>query len=243
MEFNQSKNKEIEIDKNLAYFLGVLHSDGCIYVFNDKKENLKRIKLALDVGNRSIPMAMKFKNILFDYFGRKVNLRKKHTKNTYRLNTSINRIWYIFKRWYKYKVPKSITKNPYLFGAYLGGLIDGDGYVKIKHNIKNRVTPQCVIKIASNRSLKKIKDLIELHLDCNVHFEFDKNNKGVDTCFYVSKKNIDYVKTFVLPHMTIPHKIDSLNNFFQMKERAYPDLNRNSTVRSGVCYPGCTIGP
>ncbi len=49
----------IELDENIAYFIGVLHSDGCIYVFNDKKRNRQSMRLNLTVGEKSIPMALK----------------------------------------------------------------------------------------------------------------------------------------------------------------------------------------
>ena len=107
----KNKDQEFKIDENIAYFIGVLHSDGCIYVFNDKKRNRKQIRLNLTVGNKSIPMALKFKNILKDYFSKTVNLRKVPNKSSYVIQTSINRVWHIFQGWNSEKVPKEIKKN------------------------------------------------------------------------------------------------------------------------------------
>ena len=103
--------KDLKIDENIAYFLGVLHSDGCIYFFNDKKKNRLIIRLILQVGTKSIPMAIQFKKILLDYFGKKVNLRKIPHKNLYVIQTSINRVWHLFKHWNKYQIPGKIKND------------------------------------------------------------------------------------------------------------------------------------
>jgi len=38
-------NCSIKINKDIAYFIGVLHSDGYIYIFNDKRRNRNQIRL------------------------------------------------------------------------------------------------------------------------------------------------------------------------------------------------------
>jgi len=230
----------LNFDENISYFIGVLHSDGCIYLFNDKKRNKIQIRLTLKIGERSIPMALKFQKVLFDYFNRTVNLRKLPNRNAYCIQTSINRDWDIFKDWNKGKIPEDIKINKISFGAYLAGLIDGDGHIKIKKN-KDRIIPQCVIRIADNKPLIEVGILIEKYLKCNVHFVYQKENKCVETCFYVSKKNINFVRDYILPHIELTHKIHSLKKFLELK-RACSDLNRGLTVssenRSRLFYPG-----
>ena len=123
MNFNKNN---FRIDKDVAYFLGVLHSDGCIYFFNNKKENRKQIRLNLTIGKKSIPMALKFQRILSTHFNRTVNLRKVPNKEAYVIQTSINRLWYLFKNWKDQNIPREIKDSYRLFGVYLAGLIDGD---------------------------------------------------------------------------------------------------------------------
>lgn len=229
------KNEDFSIDENIAYFIGVLHSDGCIYIFNDKKRNKKQIRLILGIGSKSIPMALKFKKILFDYFGRTVNLRKIPNRDAYAIQTSINSIWHIFENWDNMKIPKQIGKNKVIFSAYLAGLIDGDGNIKIKHNTKDRIIPQCIIRISNNRKLIKIKILIENHLNCKVHFEYKKGTKGVDTCFYISKKNIKFIEDYIYPHIVLPHKMERLEKFFKMKNE--PARIRSSVLQETLQHP------
>lgn len=207
----------LNIDTNLVYFIGVLNSDGYIYIFNDKKRNRRQIRLGLEIGTKSITMGLKFKNILFNYFGKSVNLRQRQNRTTLSLQTSINKCWNLFKNWNNGKIPEDIKNDKSLFGAYLAGLIDGDGYIKIKKDVADRLIPQCVVRIASGRPLEHIKSLIEEHVKCRVHFEFHKKSKGVNTNFYISKKSIQFVEEYVYPHLVMPHKLAALERFFNMK--------------------------
>jgi len=206
----------MKVDKNIAYFIGVLHSDGCIYFFNDKKRNRTQIRLILQIGTKSIPMALKFQKILFDSFNRTVNLRKLPGRDAYKIQTSINKLWDIFQKW-NTSIPEEITTNACLFGAYMAGLIDGDGYVQIKNNIKDRRVPQCVIKISSNEPLVQVRNLIRTHVGCEVYFEPDKRSKCIDTCFYISKKSIDFAREHILPNLAMPYKIQAVKKFILMK--------------------------
>ncbi|MBW2982620.1 hypothetical protein KY343_07080 [Candidatus Woesearchaeota archaeon] len=217
-------NKDFKIDNNIAYFIGILHSDGCIYNLFDKKRDRKIIRLNLTIGKKSISMALKFKKILFDYFNRTVNLRKVPNKNSYVIQTSINRIKHVLKNWNE-KIPLEIKRDSSLFGAYLAGLIDGDGYIKLKNNTTDRIVPQCIIKIASDHPMVDVKNSIISHIGCNVHFEYKKGNKGVDTCFYISKKSIGYIKNYIFPHIVIDYKLNTLEKFFNNKNTGLPGLS------------------
>ena len=211
------QNENLVIDSSIAYFIGVLQSDGYMYTFHDKKRNRDQIRLGLEIGIKSIPMALKFQKIFFDYFGRSVNLKKISTKTTFRIQTSVNKIWFLVKDWEREKIPDEIKNDRMLFGAYLAGWIDGDGHIKIKNNTKDRIIPQCVIRIASSHPLDGIGNLVKKYIECEVHFEFKKESRGVNTCFYISKKSIKFVEECIYPHLVMPHKIDRLNQFFNMK--------------------------
>jgi len=208
--------KDIKIDVNLAYLIGVLHSDGCIYAFNDRKRNKKITRLNLTIGEKSIPMAEKFRNILQTYCGINVKLRKSHYKNSYQIQTSINRSRNIFESWRKEELIEPIKSDIELFGGYLAGLIDGDGHIKIKHN-KDRILPQCVVRISSDHPLTNLKESMKELFNCKIHHYKDKRSACVDTCFYISNKNTKLFYKFVYPHITLPHKINKLDKFLRLK--------------------------
>jgi hypothetical protein len=212
-----NKLDNFKINNNVAYFLGVLHSDGCIYTFNNKVTNRKQIRINLGVGKRSIPMSKKFAQIFLSSFGRTVNIRKVPNKESYVIQTSINRLWYLFKNWNNEKIPIEIQKNKILFCTYLAGLIDGDGHIKIKNNI-DRILPQCRVRISSSHPLIPVGNLIKKYLNCAVHYYYVKTENSVDTCFYVSKKNIYDVKKYVIANMVLPHKIDRFNEYLKKYE-------------------------
>jgi len=160
-------------------------------------------------------MSQKFKDIFSNSFGRTTNIRKIPNKNAYCIQTSINTLWYAFKTWNKIGIPTEISNNKILFGAYLAGIIDGDGTVKIKNN-KDRVIPQYVVKIASDHPLREIKILIRKYLDCSTYFEYDNRSNGVNTCFYLSQKNICFIKDNVYPHIELLHKKERFEKYFKL---------------------------
>ncbi len=210
-------NKNLDIDTNTAYFIGILHSDGCIYRFVDKKRKRTHIRLSLSVAEKSLPMAKKFQKIFFDSFGRTVNLRKKPDKNLYVIQTSINRLYDLFERWEGGVIPPEICENPSLFGAYLAGYIDGDGSIKLKkHKTKDKYIA-CVIRIASGKALVDLLELIRFHLNCEAHFykTYNKKGSGYDNCFHVSSKNFEYVHDYLLPHLALDYKRKKINYYIK----------------------------
>ncbi len=203
---NNIKINELTIDSELAYFIGVLHSDGCIYIFNDKKQNKKKIRLSLGVAQRSLPMAITFQRILFEKFNKKVNVRKVPNKNLYSIQTSINRVANIFQNWNS-NLPETIKSNKSLFGAYLAGLIDGDGTIHLKNN-KDRKLKQLRIEICGPEKLIEVKLLIERYTKSKVHFVKYRNRNCYDTAFYVTYKNLIFLEENVFPHIMLTYKKD-----------------------------------
>jgi hypothetical protein len=199
------------VNNNIAYFLGALHSDGCIYQFYDKKEKRIRYRLLFCVSKKSLLMLKRCQFILEKELNRKLNIRQ--NKNGYfRMETCVNKTpWLIMNN---YEIPSEIKKSSSLFGAYLAGVIDGDGHIHIKNN-KDRKIPQCAVKIASAEPLREIKRLTEKHMGCSVNFEFTKNERGqgYKTYFYVSYKNFDFIEKYLLPYIQLEHKKERLIQF------------------------------
>lgn len=220
-----SQPANITISEDIAYLIGVLQSDGCIYEFYDKKRQRKQIRLSLEVGKNSLPMSEKFKHILEKTLDIHVNIRKSPSaKNAYIIQTSINRKAELFREWKKEELNNSINSRIELFGAYLAGLIDGDGHVQIKHN-KDRKTPQMRIEIAEDRPMKVLQYLLHKFFKCKTHFTKCRTSNCIETCFYVSKKNIKSLELYVYRHLTIKHKKERFRQFLEMKKRALEDLN------------------
>lgn len=218
----------VAVNEKIAYFLGVLHSDGCIYQFFDKKEKRIRYRLLFKgISERSLPMLKECQVILASELNRSLNIRRSK-KGYFNMETCINKLpWLIINN---YDIPIEIRKNSTLFGAYLAGIIDGDGHVHIKHN-RDRKIPQGVIKIASAEPLREIRALIEEHIHCSVNFEFTKsqNGQGYKTYFYISYKNINFLENFILPYLKIIHKRKKLTDFI----RAYGE-NEPRRIRTPI---------
>ncbi len=231
----------LEIDEDIAYLIGVLQSDGCIYRFYDKKKNREHIRLNLTVAEKSLPMSKKFQEILLKKLNTRVNIRKKLNYDSYIIQTSINKTASLFIEWKKDELDNAISERIELFGAYLAGLIDGDGHVKIKNN-HDRIVSQCVIRIAEDRPLLHLQYLLNKFFMCNSHFVFDNRSNCVETCFYISKKNIKPFYKYVYPNMVIPHKINRLDVFLKLN-RVRQDSNPRPTGPKPVALSKLSHAP
>ena len=112
------------------------------------------------------------------------------------MQTSINKLKILHDT--KNNIPAFIKSDYNIFTAYLAGIIDGDGHIKIKNN-KDRIIPQCLIRITADRPLMEIGDLIEKFYSCKVHYYYDKRSRAVETCFYVSKTPYMYHNVELIP--------------------------------------------
>jgi hypothetical protein len=107
--------------------------------------------------------------------------------------------------------PPNWAKNE-LFGAYLAGLIDGDGDVRITRP----KYPQCVIRISSSKKQADLKEFIEKIMNCKVSINnhFRETKIGERTIkgrwstleFYVSSRNKEFIMKYVLPNIALEYK-------------------------------------
>jgi len=222
------------MNENIAYFIGVLHSDATLYVFNDRKRNRVQHRFRLEVGKKSLPMVTKIQQILKKEFGRKLKIqfleRREYGSKYFYLQTSINKLLPAFSEIGidKKSIPKWISSDFKMFCAYLAGVIDGDGDVCIKRP----KYPQCRIRITSGKRLEILRELVMKHMGCSLWIEkvYIESFIGIPPrrisgygfrhCFYVSSKNIENIKRFVYPNIQIEHKRKSLERFFEMKNVA-----------------------
>jgi len=77
------------MNEDLAYFVGVMQTDGCFRLFNLKGRKIWR--LSLDVSEKSIPMLHKSLKIFNNIFNRKLSTYKRRGgSNPYGFQTSVN---------------------------------------------------------------------------------------------------------------------------------------------------------
>jgi len=215
--------------EDLAYFVGVLHTDGCIctYRFKDKI----RHRYILNVGKKSLPMLKKTRDIFHERFGRTINIRKQLHKNenpTFLIEVDIASLRDIFARLEidKNKLAPWIKNSQRFFCAYLAGVIDGDGDI----SIRRPQYPQCRVRITAGEDLPELMGLVRQHLKCagNIYRAMvstyslprAKVKFGVSHqhCFYLSPKNMKVFWKFVLPYIQIKHKRKKLLEFYRIQE-------------------------
>ena len=221
------------MNENIAYFIGVLHSDGSIYLFNDRKRNRIQHRFRIQVEEKSLPMVKKIQQIFKQEFNRNIKIhfegKNVYGNSIYYLQTSINRLLPNFSEIgiTKTSIPDWVNSDAKMFCAYLAGLIDGDGDVCIKRP----KYPQCRIRITSGKILNSLKLLVLKHIGSSLWIEpviIDSvidipprkiHGKAFRHCFYVSSKNIKVIKNFVYPYIQIEHKKELLCKFFKMKNK------------------------
>ena len=220
---------KIKLDKILSYFIGVLHSDGCIYKFYSRRQKRFIHRIGFIGGKKSLPMLVEIREILRKKFKRKVKIIKltRRDRNIFELKTSINSLLPIFDKLEisKKHIPSWIKKDRSLFCSYLAGVIDGDGNIVIKR----KSSPQCIVRITSHSPNPVLLELIKRYLYCIPWIEKQvlnykglngiRKNKGVAFrhCFCISRKNFRTFKKFVLPFIKIRHKKEKIIKFLKLK--------------------------
>jgi len=213
---------------DVSYLIGAFQSDGYFYIFNDKKRNKICKRFGISGINPSLPMIKQVQKIFKEEFDRHVKIQYYKTRKLYYFITSINNLLPLFislgilpKRQFP---PKWIRENPKFFGMYLSGLIDGDGSICIKRP----EYPQCRIRICYGKIPTKLSKLIERVLNCSTTITHttthtnikgrEINGTGYNLDFYVSPKNMSFVKRYIYPYIQIEHKRKKLEDFFKLKE-------------------------
>ncbi len=212
------------MNENIAYFIGVLNSDGYSEIIKLKDKIRHRIRV--HVGEKSLPMIERLKEIFEIEFKRNVKiyslgLNEYDTEEFY-IELSFKKLLPLFEQFgiKKGTVPSEVVITPRFLGSYMAGLIDGDGTTCIK---RRDSYPQCVVRIIDGKKSEELEKLIEKLLKCEcwiepikrgpTHFPTKNEIVGYRHCFYVSGKNKNIFKKLVLPHIQIKHKKDILTKF------------------------------
>src|SRR3989344_390585 len=225
------ENLEIKPSEDLAYWIGVAQTDGCFNKYINKHNGKIRYRVDLVVGEKSLPMLIKFNRLSYNLFKRKSGILKLGNGEfgTYisvkELLATFVKLNIIFD---DTPSPPNWTKHDEkLFGAYLAGIIDGDGNVEIKRP----KYLQCLIIIFDGSSQDELALSIKNMLKCSVKiYKFQKmknlHNKNTlctwyELHFLLSNKNSEFFYNYILPHLTIEHKRDKTSKFLETRYFVY----------------------
>lgn len=219
---------EICPSEDLAYWVGVVQTDGSFKRYNVKSTGYSGYHISLNIAEKSLPMQIKFRDIASRLFGTKSKIFREHSTGRYDFKFSVSRLIPIF---HNLGIsfgdppvpPRWCLTSKSLFGAYLAGVIDGDGTVKIH----GKRYPQCHIKITSGHEQTELRNSIMNNLDCWAGIYFSQktsilngkiiNGKSYDLEFYCSSKNLGYFREFILPYIKLKHKKEKIESY--IKER------------------------
>ncbi|MBT4539653.1 hypothetical protein HOI26_00295 [Candidatus Woesearchaeota archaeon] len=217
--------------ENLAYWLGVAQTDGYLKKQFVKSRNLLRYLVVLDVGFRSLPMLKKFRNVSDEIFGVKGTIWENKKRNTIEYKFGAKNLLPIFD---KLKIdfsdppkpPRWVLNNEQYFGAYLAGVIDGDGDVRIRRP----KYPQCVLRITSGKPATELMDAIKQILNIGASQSISYNNsiyqgrrisgKSYRLEFCVSSKNSNFFKDYVAHNMALKYKRDRIINYISNRQNS-----------------------
>lgn len=221
----------VKLSEDLAYWIGVAQSDGAITRYIAGKE--KREEITFGVCEKSLPMLEKFKDLSLSLFNRRSGIWKTKGKNEWRLHIGVKRLNNIFKELDitvspLFIPPKWAIKNSKYFGAYLAGLVDGDGDIRIK---RLKGSPQCIIRISTGVRQDTLENLIERNLKFGVcqnerfrsrrfvksFGRFIKESKWIEIEFCITSKNYKFISDFIIPHINLIYKKQKIINYINMR--------------------------
>ncbi|MBI2543367.1 MAG: hypothetical protein HYW24_04230 [Candidatus Aenigmarchaeota archaeon] len=227
------KEIEVEPSEDLAYWVGAVQTDGCISEYYPKGKKHSEIGIHFGVCSKSLPMVEKVRSFGYRVLKRYGKIYKLQKGDHWLYHIKVKQLLDIFKGLdIKFGdppiPPKWVLEKSEFFGAYLAGVVDGDGCIVVKRP----VYPQCVISITSGSFQTSLKDSITRILGCSTFQCITRRTTILDGSiikgtgyylqFYVSMKTAKFVSDFIIPHLQIAHKKDKLEKFIRTR---YPLLN------------------
>lgn len=217
---------EIRPSSDLAYWIGAVQTDGCLYKYSEKGRRRIRHMISFDVSKNSLPMLIKFKELSELIFKRKSGIWKTK-RGSFAFHIRVTDLLETFKNLdVKFKDPPKpslwIIEKPEFLGAYLAGVIDGDGDVRTKRP----KYPQCAIRISSGHAQTKLQDVIEEKLKCEttmskVYKKGYLSGKVIEGSAYsleflVSSKTYEFFEDFVLPYIQLSYKKMIIKDYIKL---------------------------
>ncbi len=217
--------------KDFAYWIGVAQTDGHLQILKAKDSVVKSSSIVLGVAKKSLPMLNKFIIISRNVFGVKgcFYTRLSHIGTSvylYRFGCKnfLNNFETLQLDFKQVNPPDWILEHNDIYGAYLAGVIDGDGDTRIF----NGKYPRCYIRVYSGHIIDKFIDSIKKFLKCGVYVEKRVRIRKIGDhsflshCFTIefqlSSKNIDFIKNYVVDNIAIDYKRKVIENYIKYKE-------------------------
>jgi len=217
--------------EELSYWVGVMQSDGYFEKYTDCYKKT-RYNARVVVSPESSSMLIKFKRISKKIFKRDSKIFRMRTTNKISFKIGIGQFLkelavLDIKFGDPPKPPKWTLECPNLFGAYLAGIVDVDGNIRMTFN-KTKNYFQCFIRIFSAHPQDELAQAIEQNLNCKVYQDFDEETNIIEgrkvrgktyyLQFCVSTKNWKFFNKFVKSHLTLEHKCNTLNKYLKIVE-------------------------
>jgi len=166
-----------KLDTDLAYVLGTLAGDGCIYI----RKDICKYVAALCVTDYDF--AKKFRDCIFKIFGVKYRIRRKLVdglKTMYGVTITRKKFVLLLRKWmpdygnYEFRIPEEIIKaNNTIKKYFLRGYFDSDGGVELFKDGKFRTVSAVSI---SKEGMREVEGLL--------------NSLGLSTSMYVGKTKV-----------------------------------------------------
>ena len=218
-------------NEDFAYWVGVAQTDGYFKRQFVKSIRRERFFIVLGVGPKSLPMQNKFKEISQKLLGRGGStcvMKRKEGFTIHEYKFGCKNLIDLFN---KFKInfssvlipPPFVLNNDSLFGAYIAGVIDGDGDI----TIRRKQYPQCYIRITGSCEPTDLIQTIKSRFNCGVYTEHREKKSQIAsrrivghfqiTEFIISPKNYDLIAKYVLKHISLPHKRDKIIEYYKIR--------------------------
>jgi len=218
-----------EYSQELAYWIGLVQADGSLVKWtrkNGKIENELHMETKSEVLIKEFQKGLNLLNRFPKYFVTK--------RGFFTCKASVGSILFqikvlrLFFSKSKFQTPNFVLNDKAFFGAYLAGLIDGDGDIRTK----NKKYPQCVIRITSGFKQEILMKSIREFLACSVTDTkregkryLKKENRIINGSwheleFSISSKNFDFIFNYVVPNIKLLYKKEKISNFIKQKYAA-----------------------
>ena len=224
-----------------CYWIGLVQTDGCFRKHYTNKH--QKFTYVIEIESKDIEHLKLFQKVSSNFLKRKVKIHKVSRKfqNSFQIRIGVSKLLNIFSQLKidfsdPPKPPNWLINDNALFGAYLSGVIDGDGNIRIKRP----KYPQCIIRISSGKPQILLQRYIKKKYGCsctiNKQYRETVLNKKIikGTCynleFLVSSKNYQFINNFTLPWIQLPRKRKRLEKYIKMRW-ARQDSNLRSPAR------------
>lgn len=212
--------------QELAYWIGLVQADGSFVKWtrkNGKNENELHLEIKSEILVREFQKGLGLMNRFPNYFKTKRGFFtcKALVSSILSEIKSIK----LFPNKTEFQPPNFVYADNRYFGAYLAGIIDGDGDIRVKR----KKYPQCVIRITSEFKQNLLMELIQKFLNCSVSDTRRFGRKYLrmeerliegswhELEFLISFKNLNSISSFVLPNVKLIYKREKMLNFIKEK--------------------------